>query len=144
MGTSDLAKDLHASHTRERLPMLPSLGLCLLAARAHGLAIVDGVHLALDDEAGLEFACRQGLELGFDGKTLIHPKQIAAPNRIFAPSAEDLAQAEKIIAAHRAAEQAGRGVVVVDGRLVENLHVENARRLLDLAAAIRALEGASA
>ena len=144
MGTSDLAKDLHAAHTRERLPMLTSLGLCLLAARAHGLAIVDGVHLALDDDEGLEHACRQGQELGFDGKTLIHPKQIAAANRAFAPSAADLDQSKKIIAAHQEAEQAGRGVVVVDGRLVENLHVENARRLLALAAAIAALEAASA
>jgi citrate lyase subunit beta/citryl-CoA lyase len=142
MGTSDLAKDLHAAHTRERLPMLTSLGLCLLAARAHGLAIVDGVHLALDDEAGLEQACRQGVELGFDGKTLIHPKQIAAANRLFAPSAAELDQARTIIAAHRTAEQAGKGVVVVDGRLVENLHVENARRLLALAEAIAALEAA--
>jgi citrate lyase subunit beta/citryl-CoA lyase len=144
MGTSDLAKDLHAAHTRERLPLLTSLGLCLLAARAHGLAIVDGVHLALDDEAGLEHACRQGLELGFDGKTLIHPKQIAAANRIFAPSAAELDQARKIIAAHREAESAGKGVVVVDGRLVENLHVENARRLLALAEAIAALVAAGA
>ena len=142
MGTSDLAKDLHASHTRERLPMLASLGLCLLAARAHGLVIVDGVHLSLDDDEGLEYACRQGLELGFDGKTLIHPKQIAAANRVFAPSSADLDQAQKIIAAHEAAEKAGKGVVVVDGRLVENLHVENARRVLALAAAIKALEAA--
>jgi citrate lyase subunit beta/citryl-CoA lyase len=140
MGTSDLAKDLHAGHTRERQPMLTSLGLSLLAARAHGLAIVDGVHLALDDEAGLEHACRHGVELGFDGKTLIHPKQIATANRLFAPSAAELDQASKIIAAHRAAEQAGKGVVVVDGRLVENLHVANARRLLALAEAIAALE----
>jgi citrate lyase subunit beta/citryl-CoA lyase len=144
MGTSDLAKDLHAAHTRERLPMLTSLGLCLLAARAHGLAIVDGVHLALDDEEGLEFACRQGVELGFDGKTLIHPKQIEVANRIFAPSAAELDQAKKIIAAHSEAEKAGKGVVVVDGRLVENLHVENARRLLALAEAIKALESATA
>jgi citrate lyase subunit beta/citryl-CoA lyase len=144
MGTSDLAKDLHASHTRERLPMLTSLGLCLLAARAHGLAIVDGVHLSLDDDEGLEFACRQGLELGFDGKTLIHPKQIGAANRIFAPTDAELDQAKKIIAAHQEAEKAGKGVVVVDGRLVENLHVENARRLLALAEAIKALEAAPA
>jgi citrate lyase subunit beta/citryl-CoA lyase len=142
MGTSDLAKDLHARHTRERLPMLTSLGLCLLAARAFGLAIVDGVHLDLQDEAGLEAACRQGVELGFDGKTLIHPKQIDAANRAFAPSAEEVADAKAIIAAHAEAEKAGKGVVVVGGRLIENLHVENARRLIALADAIAALEAA--
>src|SRR4029453_7063364 len=83
MGTSDLAKDLHAKHTRDRLPMLTSLGLCLLAARAHGVAFLDGVHLDIEDDAGCEQACRQGLELGFDGKTLIHPRTIAAANRVF-------------------------------------------------------------
>lgn len=142
MGTSDLAKDLHAAHTRERLPMITSLGLCLLAARAHGLAIVDGVHLDLDDEEGLKHACRQGLELGFDGKTLIHPKQIEAANEAFAPSAEEIANAEKIVEAYGQAQKEGQGVVVVDGRLVENLHVENAQRLLALANAIEALEKA--
>ncbi len=136
MGTSDLAKDLHACHTAQRLPMLTSLGLCLLAARAHGLAIVDGVHLDLGDEAGLRDVCRQGLELGFDGKTLIHPKQIAAANEIFAPDPAEIEEARKIIAAHAEAEKAGKGVVLVDGRLIENLHVENAHRLLALARAI--------
>ncbi len=133
MGTSDLAKDLHCAHTRERLPMLPSLGLCLLAARASGLAILDGVHLDLNDDEGFEYACRQGLELGFDGKTLIHPKTIDAANRVFAPSEAEVAWSRKIIAAHAEAEAAGKGVVVVDGRLIENLHVVNARRLVALA-----------
>ena len=140
MGTSDLAKDLHAQHTERRLPMLTSLGLCLLAARACGLAIVDGVHLDLEDEAGLRAVCRQGLELGFDGKTLIHPKQIAAANEIFAPDPAAVEEAEKIIAAHGEAEKAGKGVVLLDGRLIENLHVENAHRLLALAAAIAELK----
>ncbi len=141
MGTSDLAKDLQAAHTRERLPMLPSLGLCLLAARAHGLAILDGVHLDLQDEDdGFAYSCRQGAELGFDGKTLIHPKQIAAANEAFAPTPEEVDWSKRIIAAHAEAEAAGKGVVVVDGRLVENLHVESAKRLVALADAIAELE----
>lgn len=141
MGTSDLAKDLQASHTRERLPLLASLSLCVLAARAWGLAILDGVHLDLNDDAGFAEACRQGRELGFDGKTLIHPKTIEAANRAFAPSAAELEFSRRIIAAHAEATAAGKGVVVVDGRLVENLHVESARRLVALGEAIAALEG---
>jgi citrate lyase subunit beta/citryl-CoA lyase len=136
MGTSDLTKDLHASHTPMRLPMLTSIGLCLLAARAYGLAILDGVYLDLKDEAGFRAACQQGLELGFDGKTLIHPSQVDPCNAIFAPSAADVEQARKIIAAHAAAEKEGKGVLLVDGKLIENLHVENARRLVALAEAI--------
>ena len=126
--------------TEQRLAMLTSLGLCLLAARAHRLAIVDGVHLDLDDEAGLRSVCRQGLELGFDGKTLIHPKQIAAANEIFAPDPGEIEAARRIIAAHGDAEKAGRGVVLLDGRLIENLHVENAHRLLALAQAIAEMQ----
>jgi citrate lyase subunit beta / citryl-CoA lyase len=141
MGTSDLAKDLHAAHTRERLPMITALGLCLLAARASGLAILDGVHLDLADVEGFEAACRQGAELGFDGKTLIHPGQIGPANAAFAPSAEALAQARRIIEAHEQAARKGKGVVVVDGRLVENLHVIEARRQVRLAEAIAALQG---
>lgn len=140
MGTSDLAKDLHAAHTRDRLPMVTSLGLCLLAARAYGLAVLDGVHLDLNDDEGFAASCAQGRELGFDGKTLIHPKTIAACNAAFAPSEEDVAHARRITEAHAAAVAAGKGVVLVDGRLVENLHVENARRLIALADAIAALE----
>lgn len=140
MGTSDLAKDLHCAHTRDRQPMITALGLCLLAARASGLAILDGVHLDLADEEGFEFSCRQGLELGFDGKTLIHPKTIATANRVFAPSDSELEWSRKIIAAHGEAAAAGKGVVVVDGRLVENLHVENARRLVRLAEQIAELD----
>jgi citrate lyase subunit beta / citryl-CoA lyase len=140
MGTSDLANDLHAAHTPERLPLLTSLGLCVLAARAHGLAILDGVHLDLDDMAGFEQACRQGQQMGFDGKTLIHPKTIDIANRVFAPSPQEVETAQRIIAAHTAAVAEGKGVVVVDGKLVENRHVQNARRLVDLAAAIGQIE----
>ena len=136
MGTSDLAKDLHAQHTPDRLPFLTGLGLCLLAARAHGLAILDGVHLDLADDAGFAAACRQGLELGFDGKTLIHPKTIEVANQVFAPSAAEVEWSCKIIAAHAEATAGGKGVVLVDGKLIENLHVENAHRLVALADAI--------
>lgn len=139
MGTSDLAKDLHAAHTPLRLPMMTALGLCLLAGRAYGLALLDGVHLDLSDEEGHAASCRQGVELGFDGKTLIHPKQIAAANAAFAPDEGAVATAENIIAAHEAAAAEGKGVVVVDGRLIENLHVEEARRQVALAAAIQML-----
>jgi citrate lyase subunit beta / citryl-CoA lyase len=136
MGTADLTKDLRAATTRDRLPLLTALGLVLLAARAYGLAALDGVHLDLKDDEGFLAACRQGRELGFDGKTLIHPKQIAAANAAFAPSPEEVAWSRRIIAAHAAATAAGKGVVLVEGRLVENLHVENARRLVALAHAV--------
>lgn len=136
MGTSDLAKDLHCLHTPGRLPFVTSLSLCILAARAHGLAILDGVHLDLADDQGFAESCRQGLEFGFDGKTLIHPRTIEVANEVFAPSADEVAWSEKIIAAHEEATKAGQGVVVVDGRLIENLHVENAKRVVGLAAMI--------
>ncbi len=143
MGTSDLVKDLQAAHTPERLPVLTSLGLCILAARAYGIAITDGVHLDLSDDAGFAASCRQGKELGFDGKTLIHPKTIAKANEIFAPSQAEIDWAHKIIAAHAEATAAGTGVVVVDGKLIENLHVEAARRQVALAEAISELEAAA-
>jgi citrate lyase subunit beta/citryl-CoA lyase len=143
MGTSDLAKELHAAHTALRLPLLTALGLCLLAARAHDLAILDGVFLDLQDEAGFEAACRQGAELGFDGKTLIHPKQIDPANRAFAPGEGEIARARRIIEAHEAARAQGRGVVLVDGRLIEELHVIEARRQVQLADAIAAMGAAA-
>jgi citrate lyase subunit beta/citryl-CoA lyase len=143
MGTSDLAKDLHAAHTKDRLPMLTSLGLCLLAARAFGLAILDGVHLDLADDAGFAYSCEQGKELGFDGKTLIHPKTIAKANEVFAPSPEDVAWSRRIIAAHAEAEKEGKGIVLVEGKLIENLHVEGAKRQVALAEAIERLQAAS-
>ena len=130
LGTSDLTKELHALVTRDRLPLITSLGLAMLAARAYGLVILDGVHLDLADEEGFALSCRQGRELGFDGKTLIHPKQIAPANLAYAPSAEEIEWSRSVIAAHAEAEAAGRGVVLVDGKLIEGLHVENARRLL--------------
>jgi citrate lyase subunit beta/citryl-CoA lyase len=136
LGTSDLTKNLHAVATRDRLPLITALGLAMLAARAHGLAILDGVHLDLSDEEGFALVCRQGRELGFDGKTLIHPTQIGPANAAFAPSAAEIEWSRRIIAAHAAAAAAGKGVVLVDGKLIESLHVENARRLLGLAEGI--------
>jgi citrate lyase subunit beta / citryl-CoA lyase len=136
LGTSDLTKELHALATRDRPPLITSLGLVMLAARAYGLAILDGVYLDLSDEEGFGLQCRQGRELGFDGKTLIHPKQIAPANAIYAPSAEEAEWSRRVIAAHAEAVAAGKGVALVDGKLIEGLHVENARRLLTIAGEI--------
>ncbi|MGB8930324.1 MAG: CoA ester lyase [Anaeromyxobacteraceae bacterium] len=138
MGTSDLVKDLRARHTASRHEVSVALGVTVLAARAHGLAALDGVHLDLEDAEGFEAACQHGLELGFDGKTLIHPKTIDAANRIFAPAPEDVERARRIMAAHAGALAEKKGVVVVDGRLVEALHVEEAKRTVALAEAIAA------
>ena len=136
MGTTDLTKELRARTTPDRLAMLPSLGLCLLAARAHGLAALDGVHMDLSDDAGFAAVCNQGRDLGFDGKTLIHPKTLAAANEIFAPQADELEFARRLIQAHGEAEANGLGVVLLDGKLIEALHVVEAKRLIALAAAI--------
>ncbi len=136
IGTSDLAKDLRARHTSMRLPFLTSLSFCVLAARAAGLTILDGVHLDLEDMEGFKASCQQGSELGFDGKTLLHPKTIADANAAFGPTADEVAWARKIIDAHAKAVAEGKGVLVVDGKFVENLHVEAARDTLALAAGI--------
>lgn len=142
MGTSDLTNELHARITRERLPLLHSLSHCLLAARAHGLSIVDGVHLDLKDMTDFEYACRQSRDLGFDGKTVIHPDQVAYANDAFSPRPASVARARQIIAAWDAANAEGFGVTVVEGRLVETLHVEAARRTLLIHDLIAAKEGA--
>lgn len=136
MGTSDLAKDLQCAHTETRLPLLHSLSTCILAARAAGLAIIDGVHLDLNDEPGFRKACEDGAILGFDGKTLIHPKTIAVANEVFAPSEQEVAWSRKVIEAHAKADREGQGVVLIEGKLIENLHVENAQRIVTLAEAI--------
>jgi len=143
MGTNDLVKDMRARHTPARLPLLTALGLGMLAARAHGLTILDGVYNDIQDVEGFRAVCRQGLEMGFDGKTLIHPSQVEPCNEIFAPSQAELEMAGKIVAAFRQAEAAGKGVVTVDGRMIENLHVEQAERALALAAAIKELQAAA-
>jgi citrate lyase subunit beta/citryl-CoA lyase len=136
MGTSDLTKDLHARHTSGRKPLLTSLGLCVLAARAAGIAALDGVHLDLDDEAGLAEACRQAADMGFDGKTLIHPKQIDTANQAFGPTDAEIAWARRVVAAYAEAGTRGEAIVLLDGRLIENLHVEDAHRVIALADAI--------
>jgi citrate lyase subunit beta / citryl-CoA lyase len=139
MGTSDLAKDLGAAHTPDRAPFMTSFGLCLLAARAHGCAILDGVHLNLPDDAEFAAHCAQAAQMGFDGKTLIHPKQVSPANDAFGPSADDIAQARRIVEAYEAGIAAGQGVVTLDGQLIENLHADGARRTIQLADAIAAL-----
>jgi citrate lyase subunit beta/citryl-CoA lyase len=144
MGTSDLTKDLHARAARDRLPLLTSLQLCVLAARAAGITALDGVHLDLEDDAGFAAACRQAADFGFDGKTLIHPRQVATANEVFAPAASDVDWARRVIAAHADAVEHGRGVTVLDGRLIENLHVDDARRVLALADAIAERAGSCA
>jgi citrate lyase subunit beta/citryl-CoA lyase len=139
MGTSDLSKDTRVRHTPDRMGFITALNLCVYAGRANGLDIIDGVQLDLEDEELLLLSCEQGRDLGFDGKSLIHPKQIAAANATFAPDGEEVASARNIIAAFEEAAAQGKGVVVVNGRLVENLHVEEAQRQLALAEAIEQL-----
>jgi citrate lyase beta subunit len=146
------AEEIASSHKRlqlfvmdtpMRLPLLTALGLGRLAARAHGLTILDGVYNDIQDDEGFKAVCRQGLEMGFDGKTLIHPSQVEPCNEIFAPSAAELEMAGKIVAAFKAAQAEGKGVVTVEGRMIENLHVEQAERALALAAAIKELQADS-
>lgn len=142
MGTNDLVKDMRARHTPMRLPMITALGLGMLAARAHGLTILDGVYNDIQDAEGFRAVCQQGLEMGFDGKTLIHPTQVEPCNEVFAPSAAELEMAAKIVTAFKAAQAEGKGVVTVDGRMIENLHVDQAERALALATAIKELQAA--
>jgi citrate lyase subunit beta/citryl-CoA lyase len=136
MGTNDLAKELYAEHVPGRLPLLPGLGLALLAARATGTAILDGVYNDVQDTEGFLAECRQGREMGFDGKTLIHPSQVDGANTAFAPSEQTVEDARGILQAWR--DGAGSGVVTYRGRMVENLHVESAEHTLALDEAIRA------
>ena len=139
MGTNDLAKELGATPVPGRAPLLTALSMCLLASRAEGKVILDGVYNDVKDAEGFATECRQGRELGFDGKTLIHPSQVEPCNDAFAPTADDVERAQEIIAGFDAAHAEGRGVVTVNGRMIENLHVETARRTLARAAAIEAL-----
>ncbi|MBN9889158.1 HpcH/HpaI aldolase/citrate lyase family protein [Salipiger abyssi] len=139
MGTNDLAKELNSRFRADRLPMMASLGLCLLAAKATGCVIVDGVYNAFKDDAGLKAECDQGRDMGFDGKTLIHPAQVEITNAAFAPTEAEVELAKRQIAAFEEAEKAGQGVAVVDGKIVENLHVATAQSVLAKAEAIAAL-----
>lgn len=136
LGTSDLVKDLHARHTPGRVETLTALSLSILAARAHQLCVLDGVHLSLDDESGLRTSCIQGRDMGFDGKTLIHPSQIALANDIFGPSPAEIEEAQQRITAYEAAIQSGAGIAVLNGKLIEELHIQDAKRILALAQAI--------
>jgi citrate lyase subunit beta / citryl-CoA lyase len=136
MGTNDLAKDTRARIVPGRAPMLPWLMNCIAAARAYGLDILDGVYNELGNAEGFAAECRQAHELGFDGKTLIHPQQIAPCNAAFSPGEEEVAWARKIIAAFDQPENANNGVIQIDGRMVERLHAEMARRTVAIADAI--------
>lgn len=143
VGTNDLVNDLHGLHVPGRAPIVPALALAVLGARAAGKVILDGVFNNIADEAGFRAEARQGRELGFDGKTLIHPAQIAPANDAFGPSQEELADARKVVAAYEEATAAGNSVITVDGRMVESLHVRDAQRILALADLISELEAAS-
>jgi len=142
MGTNDLAKDTRARLVPGRAPMLPWLMTCIAAARAYGLSILDGVYNDLGDTEGFAAECRQARDLGFDGKTLIHPRQIDPCNAAFSPSAEEVAQARKMIAAFDLPENRDKGVVQVDGRMVERLHAEMARQTVAIAEAIEKRQAA--
>jgi citrate lyase subunit beta/citryl-CoA lyase len=140
MGTNDLAKELRSPLVPGRHPLVSHLATALLAAREAGKVILDGVYNDVKNAEGFDAECRQGMEMGFDGKTLIHPSQVEPANDMWAPSADDIDYAERVIAAFDEAVADGRGVVTVDGRMIENLHVDNARRVLATAAAIAALD----
>lgn len=140
MGTNDLVKELRAQHTPGREALLASLNLSVLAARAHGLTVIDGVFNEIADAPGFDAVCRQGRAMGFDGKTLIHPSQIEGANRIFAPDPNEVARARAILAAFEKPENKGKGAIALDGRMVELLHAEIAKQTVALADAIAALE----
>jgi citrate lyase subunit beta / citryl-CoA lyase len=136
LGTNDLAKEMVAAQVPGRAPLLGPLSMCVLAARATGRVILDGVYNDVRDLDGFAAECRQGRDFGFDGKTLIHPGQVEPCNEIFAPSSAEVEHAHRVIAAFDEARREGRGVATVDGRLIENLHVANAERTLALAKAV--------
>ncbi|MGB3809412.1 MAG: CoA ester lyase [Parvibaculum sp.] len=140
MGTNDIAKELRAAHTPDRVPMLASLGLSVIAARAYGLVILDGVYNDIKNEEGFTAVCEQGRDMGFDGKTLIHPSQVLPCNTVFSPDPETVAFARKTIDAFELPENKGKGVLKVDGRMVEILHAEIAKRTVAIADAIAELE----
>lgn len=137
-GMADLAKDLGAKPGPDRLPLLHALSHIVLAARAAGVRAFDGVYTAIGDDVGMEAEARQGAALGFDGKTLIHPTQIAVANRIFGPDPDEVAAARRMVAAWDAARAEGKGITTLDGKMVEHLHVESARQLIARAEAIGA------
>jgi citrate lyase beta subunit len=143
MGTNDLISELRAEFTADRAPVQTALSMCVLAARAAGIACIDGVYNAFRDDDGLRTECNAGRALGFDGKTLIHPTQVEIANNIFGPSENEIALAKEQVEAFETAEAAGQGVAVVNGKIVENLHVETAKRLIAEAEAIARLAAAN-
>ena len=143
VGTNDLVNDLHALHVPGRAPVLAALSLAVLGARAAGKVVLDGVFNDITDEAGFRAEARQGREMGFDGKTLIHPSQVGPANDLFGPSRKELADARKIVSAYEQAQAAGNSVITVDGRMIESLHVRDAQRTLALGDLIAELESAS-
>ncbi len=142
MGINDLAREMGARQSADRAPFIFALAKAVTAARAHGLAALDGVHNQIDDLAALEAVCRQGADFGFDGKSVIHPSHLAICNRLFAPSASDLVWARAVLAAFAAPENLGKGALRVEGRLAEALHRDQSARLVQLADAIAVRERA--
>ncbi len=138
MGVNDLAKEMRSRMTPERAGLIAFLSMTVAAARAHGLGVLDGVHNEIDDLAALETVCVQGAELGFDGKSVIHPSHLEICNRVFAPTQGELDWARAVVAAFAAPENAGRGVLRVEGKLAEHLHLDQSRHLLAVADAIAA------
>ena len=139
MGTNDLAKELRAAQVPGRAPLVPHLAAALLAAREAGKPVLDGVYNDIKNAEGFRAECEQGMQMGFDGKTLIHPDQVTVANDVWAPSEAEVEHAHRVIAAFDEALAAGKGVVQLDGRMIENLHVDNARRAIAIAEAIAAL-----
>jgi citrate lyase subunit beta / citryl-CoA lyase len=142
MGTNDLIKEIRGTHTQDRLNLSAALGLSVLAARAHNIAVIDGVYNDIQNADGFRATCEQARAFGFDGKTLIHPTQVEPCNTVFAPSAAEVDDARKMIAAFELLENKGKGAIKLDGRMVELLHAEIARRTVSMADAIAALEAA--
>ena len=142
MGTNDLAKEMCAALVKGRAPLMTALSMAVLAARQYGLTILDGVFNDIADEEGFMAECRQGADMGFDGKTLIHPSQLAVCNGVFAPSEDEVAQARDVVAAFAAPENAGKGVLKINGKMTELLHRDMAARLLAIDAAIAARQEA--
>ncbi|MCV7028229.1 HpcH/HpaI aldolase/citrate lyase family protein [Mycobacterium sherrisii] len=140
VGTNDLVNDLHGLHVPGRAPVVPALSLAVLGARAAGKSILDGVYNAIDDETGFRAEAAQGREMGFDGKTLIHPSQVGPANELFGPSEKEVADARRIVSAYQEARAAGTSVITVDGRMIESLHVRDAQRILALADLISQLD----
>ena len=143
MGTNDLAKEMHAQPGMDRLGFLTGLSMTVMAARANGLVAIDGVYNRIGDIEGLRSECAQGLELGFEGKTAIHPGQIPVCNEVFAPSAQELEYAQKVVVAFETPENQGKGVIKVDGQMTELLHLEQARRTIAMAALIDKIDQAA-